>query len=109
MIETRVTYHHEDDAWWAESPDVPGFSAAADSLPDLRQVVREGLSFHIGTAGGDLRESMADDSAVFVAEVTSTSGMSSSLWMTTSGATQGYRPKITSAATTTPFLNRLAS
>lgn len=29
--------------WWANSPDLPGFTAAAPSLADLRELVREGL------------------------------------------------------------------
>jgi predicted RNase H-like HicB family nuclease len=28
-------------AWWAESPDVPGFSAAADTLVELRELATE--------------------------------------------------------------------
>lgn len=43
MRAVRVLYHREDGVWWAESPDVPGFSAAADSLPDVRHYVREAL------------------------------------------------------------------
>ena len=30
-------------SWWAESPDVPGYSAAADHLPDLLRLAEEGL------------------------------------------------------------------
>lgn len=43
MQRVRVIYHHEDDAWWAESPDVQGYSAAAGSLTELRGLVAEGL------------------------------------------------------------------
>lgn len=48
MRSVRVVYHNETDTWWAESPDVPGFSAAAESLDDLRELVRTGLTFHLG-------------------------------------------------------------
>lgn len=34
METVRVIYHHEADGWWAESPDVEGWSAAGDSYPE---------------------------------------------------------------------------
>jgi predicted RNase H-like HicB family nuclease len=34
-----VEYHYEDGTWWAESTDLPGFSAAADTLPALTAAV----------------------------------------------------------------------
>lgn len=45
MTMVRVTYHHELDSWWAESPDVTGYTAVADTLEKLRDEVREGLPF----------------------------------------------------------------
>jgi len=35
-------------SWWAESPDVPGYSAAADHLYDLLQLAEEGLPGFLG-------------------------------------------------------------
>jgi hypothetical protein len=35
--------------WWAESPDVAEFSAAADHLPDLLVQARVGLEEYLGT------------------------------------------------------------
>jgi predicted RNase H-like HicB family nuclease len=72
MTEVVVIYHHEGDAWWAESKDVPGFSAAASSLPELRVLTREGLSFHLDEAV-DLLETMAGSAGVVASvEITST-------------------------------------
>ena len=34
-------------SWWAESADVPGFSAFADSLADLRTLAHESLRDHL--------------------------------------------------------------
>jgi predicted RNase H-like HicB family nuclease len=45
MVTARVIYHLEDGAWWAESPDVRGWSAAADDLVDLHRLVEEGVAF----------------------------------------------------------------
>jgi predicted RNase H-like HicB family nuclease len=47
MERVRVNYHHEDGSWWAESPDVAGYSAVAESLTQLRELVAEGLPFLI--------------------------------------------------------------
>jgi predicted RNase H-like HicB family nuclease len=41
----RVIYHHENDGWWAESPDVEGWSAAGDSYPDVVKLAKEGIRF----------------------------------------------------------------
>jgi predicted RNase H-like HicB family nuclease len=48
METVRVIYHHEADGWWAESPDVEGWSAAADDFPELRSLAVEGISFALG-------------------------------------------------------------
>jgi predicted RNase H-like HicB family nuclease len=34
-----VVFHSEPEGCWADSPDIPGFSAAADDLPSLRAQV----------------------------------------------------------------------
>jgi predicted RNase H-like HicB family nuclease len=40
-----VIYHRESDGWWAESPDVEGWSAAGDSCAELFKLAVEGSSF----------------------------------------------------------------
>jgi predicted RNase H-like HicB family nuclease len=44
----RVIYHHETDGWWAESPDVEGWSAAGGSYPEVRQLAVDGVPFALG-------------------------------------------------------------
>lgn len=39
----RVIYHHEADGWWAESPDVEGWSAAGDSYAEVVKLAEEGI------------------------------------------------------------------
>src|SRR4051794_27318799 len=34
--------------WWAESSDVPGFSATAETLVELRELVHDGLAHALG-------------------------------------------------------------
>ena len=41
----RVIYHHESDGWWAESPDVDGWSAAGDSYAEVVKLAEEGIPF----------------------------------------------------------------
>ena len=56
MKRVHVIYRHEADSWSAESPDAPGYTAVADTLRELRRLVREGLPFFL-------------DEPVFVEEV----------------------------------------
>jgi predicted RNase H-like HicB family nuclease len=48
MKVVRVVYHQEDEGWWAESPDVEGWSAAGRSLPEIEELVGAGLEFALG-------------------------------------------------------------
>ncbi len=45
METVRVIYHHETDGWWAESPDVEGWSAAGATFPEVRQLAIAGIPF----------------------------------------------------------------
>jgi predicted RNase H-like HicB family nuclease len=45
METVRIIYHHEADGWWAESPDVEGWSAVGDSYPEVVKLAEEGIPF----------------------------------------------------------------
>ncbi len=46
MEPVRVIYrHHHGDGWWAESPDVGGWSAAGDSYAEVAKLAVEGIPF----------------------------------------------------------------
>lgn len=45
METIRVIYHHEDDAWWAESPDVERWYAAGDTYAEVAGLAEEGIPF----------------------------------------------------------------
>jgi hypothetical protein len=50
MPRVRVAYHHEPPhGWWAESPDVAGWSASADDAATLATAVVDGLRFALDT------------------------------------------------------------
>jgi predicted RNase H-like HicB family nuclease len=57
-----VLHHRESGVWWAESPDVVGFSAAADGLAELRQPVSRTLDDVLGSGHYVVRE-FADSTA----------------------------------------------
>lgn len=42
-MEIKATYHHEESTWWAESEDLPGFSAVNESLAEVRKMLLEAL------------------------------------------------------------------
>ncbi|NTW41770.1 MAG: type II toxin-antitoxin system HicB family antitoxin [Cellulomonadaceae bacterium] len=56
MADTTVIYHHEQGSWWAESPDVDGFTAVAGTFGELRALVREGLEFYLDDLEPTIRE-----------------------------------------------------
>jgi hypothetical protein len=81
MSHARVIYHFDDGNWWADSPDVDRWSAAAPDVAALVQLVVEGVPFALeeddveithhpapdlidvfagGTAGGRLRLKISD-------------------------------------------------
>ncbi|OII37102.1 hypothetical protein BIU98_16750 [Curtobacterium sp. MMLR14_010] len=63
MNSVTVVYHREDGAWWAESADAAGWTAAADTFAALQDLVRESLAFHFETEDIKIEEKL-DDGAV---------------------------------------------
>lgn len=45
MEPVRVIYHNEEGAWWAESPDVKGWTAIADTYDEIVKLVEDGIPF----------------------------------------------------------------
>lgn len=41
----QMHYHYEPEGWWAESPELPGFSAAGTTFAEVRQQAHEGAVF----------------------------------------------------------------
>lgn len=41
MSEVTVTYYREADSWWADSDDLPGFTALARTFSETRALVTE--------------------------------------------------------------------
>jgi len=47
MTTVTVIYHYVDGSWWAEADGHPGYLAVANTLDELRELVREGLPFSL--------------------------------------------------------------
>lgn len=45
MDPIRVIHHHEPEGWWAESPDIEGWTAAGGSYAAVRRLAEEGARF----------------------------------------------------------------
>lgn len=63
---TTMHFHVESSpegaVWWAESPDVQGFTAAAPSLAELRDRCRDALNDIVGS--GEFLERLVDAAGV---------------------------------------------
>jgi predicted RNase H-like HicB family nuclease len=52
-VTIRVLYHHEADGWWAESPDISGWTVAGETYEQVRELVEDGASFALASAAED--------------------------------------------------------
>ena len=52
----RVLYHSEPQRWWAESPDVEGWTVAGESYDEVRQLVADGVTFALAAAAEERGE-----------------------------------------------------
>lgn len=88
-----ITYHHEGLYWWADSTDLPGFTAGGDTLHEARQLAKEGVSFYLNdTQDLDIREEMTG--GIQVIDVKGATS-SSFVWFSPAGLAGGdveFRP-----------------
>jgi len=75
MTTINLVIHHAQGTWWAESPDLEGFTVVAASLAELRVTAREAVTFHLDADHPiDVRESLSNDAAIDVGPNTSETG-----------------------------------
>lgn len=48
----RIMVQHEEDCWWAESPDLPGLSVVEDSREALLAAIRPAIEYYIEETPG---------------------------------------------------------
>ena len=56
IVTVRVLYHREPDGWWAESPDIDGWTVAGDTYEEVRALVDDGITFALAAAAEDRGE-----------------------------------------------------
>lgn len=52
----RVLYHQEPEGWWAESPDIEGWTVVGESYDEARRLVADGVTFALASAAEDRGE-----------------------------------------------------
>jgi predicted RNase H-like HicB family nuclease len=60
-VTVRVLYHHEPEGWWAESPDVDGWSVAGETYEEVRQMAANGVTFALASAAEDRGETYDEE------------------------------------------------
>jgi predicted RNase H-like HicB family nuclease len=75
MSEVVVKYHHESEGWWAESDDVPRFSAAGATYGEVVRQVRAALPEILDVPESNLRELIVTDSAIDVSNMSASSAI----------------------------------
>jgi predicted RNase H-like HicB family nuclease len=55
-VTVRVLYHQEPEGWWAESPDIEGWTVAGETYEEVRQLAEDGVSFALAGAAEDRGE-----------------------------------------------------
>jgi predicted RNase H-like HicB family nuclease len=64
MGTVRVIYHCEPEGWWAESPDIEGWSVAGDSYGEVRALVDAGIAFASDRTGVAVEHFVPVDTAL---------------------------------------------
>ena len=64
MGTVRVIYHSEAEGWWAESPDIEGWSVAGDSYSEVRTLVDAGVEFVVDRADVAVEHFVPADTAL---------------------------------------------
>jgi predicted RNase H-like HicB family nuclease len=55
-VTIRILYHQEPQGWWAESPDIDGWSVTAETYEEVRQLAEDGVSFALASAAEERGE-----------------------------------------------------
>jgi len=60
-VTIRILYHQEPQGWWAESPDIDGWSVASETYEEVRQLVEDGVTFALASAAEDRGEAFDEE------------------------------------------------
>lgn len=70
MITADVIYHYEDGTWWAESPEVPRWSVAAETFEETKTLAEEGIPFATDRDDWQLRHVVSAELVPYVLRAT---------------------------------------
>jgi len=56
-----VMYHLDHDAWWAESPDVPGWTVVGETFAEIRDLAVDGACFALESDDLEIRHMVSRD------------------------------------------------
>lgn len=59
-----MIYHCESEGWWAESPDIAGWSVAGETYADVRELVDAGVEIVLDRAGATIEHFVPADTAL---------------------------------------------
>lgn len=59
----KIVYHRDEGAWWADSPDMPGFSAIGDTFDGTRKLALEGIPFYFDGNRPDIVDERMENGA----------------------------------------------
>lgn len=59
----KIVYHRDEGAWWADSPDMPGFSAVGDTFDDTRKLALENIPFYFDGNRPDIVDERMENGA----------------------------------------------
>jgi predicted RNase H-like HicB family nuclease len=64
MGTVRVRYHLDEGAWWADAPELPGWSAAGDTFSEVRAMARQGAEVFAGLGTVVVEEGVPDQESL---------------------------------------------
>ena len=47
LVKVVMDYHHEPEGWWADSDDLPGFTAVGATYLEVRELAHSGAEFYL--------------------------------------------------------------
>lgn len=57
----RILYHQEPQGWWAESPDIDGWSVAGETYDEVRQLAADGVTFALASTAEERGEAFDEE------------------------------------------------
>jgi predicted RNase H-like HicB family nuclease len=60
-VTVRILYRQEPQGWWAESPEIDGWSVAGEIYEEVRRLAEDGVPFALASAAEDRGETFDEE------------------------------------------------